>query len=106
MRRSETAPAWVSERRRADVGGPQKPTGQSKITGAQLNAARQSLGWTLRELAARCGISLGSITRLTMAGEWPLRARPETIAAIERVSNRQGWCSPPARRTLCSLRRE
>lgn len=72
------------------MGGPQRPTGHSKITGAQLNAARQLLGWTLRDLAERCGLSLGSITRLTMAPEWPLRARPETVAAIERVLEEVG----------------
>lgn len=71
------------------MGGRTGPS--SRITGAQLNAARKLLGWTLRELAKRCGLSLGSITRLTMASEWPLRARPETIAAaIERVLEEAG----------------
>lgn len=55
-----------------------------------MNAARRLLGWTLRELAERCGLSVGSITRLTMAPEWPLRARPETVAAIERVLDEAG----------------
>jgi transcriptional regulator with XRE-family HTH domain len=63
---------------------------QSKITGAQLEAARKLLGWTYRELAERCGVSLGSITRLTMAPDWPLRARPETLAAIERALEEAG----------------
>ena len=66
------------------------PRTQSKITGAQLDAARKLLGWTQRELAARCGISVGSVTRLLLCPEWPLRARPETIAAIERVLEEEG----------------
>lgn len=71
------------------------PRAQSKITGAQLDAARKLLGWTYRELAERCGVSLGSITRLTMAPDWPLRARPETLAAIERVLEEAGVAFNP-----------
>jgi transcriptional regulator with XRE-family HTH domain len=68
---------------------------QSTITGAQLGAARKRLGWTYRELAQRCGVSLGSITRLTMCPEWPLRARPETVSAIERVLEEAGVVFAP-----------
>jgi transcriptional regulator with XRE-family HTH domain len=36
-----------------------KPT----ITAAQLRAARALLGWSARELASRCGVSLSAISR-------------------------------------------
>jgi transcriptional regulator with XRE-family HTH domain len=81
------------------------PRAQSKITGAQLDTARKLLGSTLRGLAERCGVSLGSITRLTQAPEWPLRARPETLAAIERVLEEAGVVFAPEAEGGVALRR-
>ena len=56
----------------------------SSITGAQLQAARQLLGWTFRELAEAGGVS-GTTTRSTMCPDRPLRATAATIDAIERT---------------------
>ena len=84
-------PAQCCGELRDRMNNKQAPTRtRSSITGAQLDAARQLLGWTQRELADRCAVSRGSISRLLLCPEWPLRARPETIAAIERVLDEGG----------------
>ena len=62
----------------------------SSITGAQLNAARQLLGWTYADLARACGVSRGTINRLILCPEWPLRATAETLDSIERVLTAAG----------------
>ena len=65
------------------------PNSEVQITGAQLRAARALLGWSARELAARCDVSESAIARGERVNGRP-RMQVRTLNRIVSALEKQG----------------